>query len=241
MARLLTIREICERALRKIGSFSMADTGADPAEMEETVLWLDMIVSHLASSTRAWWLVPATASITLTAGETSLNLAQAVGTSQAPYGVQFPISATILRSTSVYEEPIKIFKRFEWDAIEDKTETGAPEAIFIDRLRDPTLFWNPLVAADDTTTYTLKLTFQSFTQDLTAANLESKATQLHNAWNLYLVAALAAEVGDGPVRKLPQGEVDRMRVQVRKLEDELLSFEALQHADEPRQVAYNDF
>ena len=40
MSKLWKASGICERALRKIGAFSVNDTAADPEELAEALYWL---------------------------------------------------------------------------------------------------------------------------------------------------------------------------------------------------------
>lgn len=86
--RVLTVNEICERALRKIGATAIRSAGSRDAEVTETKYWLDMVVGRIAARQRSWWLVPQTAMVTLTPGVWSYDLNQLLGPQQAKDGIQ---------------------------------------------------------------------------------------------------------------------------------------------------------
>jgi hypothetical protein len=236
MARLLEIREICEQALGKIGAFATRSSGARPEEMERARYWLDMVVGHVAARQRAWWLVPRTGVITLAPGQSTYNLQTALG-AQAPDGVQFVIKLLLDEAGSgrnVHE--VSILRREEWEAIENPLRAGAPEVAYVDRNRVPTLMLSPV--PDSNRPYRLRVVFQQFGSDMTKNKGVDKTYAIRESWNLYLVTALAAQIGNGPVRKLPADEVKDMKDEARQLLFDLEAYDGQEQASEPRQVSY---
>jgi hypothetical protein len=65
--------------------------------------------------------------------------------------------------------------------------------------------------------------------------------EVRENWHLFLVTALAAEIGNGPVRKLPADEVREMQVTAKALLYDLMDYDSHEQADEPRLVAVNPF
>lgn len=232
-----TVGKICEMALQKIGAFSINDTAARGRDQAVAIDWLDAVVRHVAGTRRAFWLVPATIPITLTAGSQSYALLDAMGANAPAEGVQFPIEATVTDSTGT-EWPVDILDRTEYDAVAKKSDTASkPDVIFIDRLDPPTLYVHPVLATGGSAT--LNLIVQRFNRQITDA---SQAHELRAAWDLFLIHKLASEIGAGPVRRLPDGEVEKMRDSADELLVELEAFENRQHADFPRRtVAFYDF
>lgn len=236
MARILSTREICERALRKIGAFSINDTAARAEELEEARLWLDMMLGHRAATKRAWWLVPETQAVTLTAAISSYGLKDALAGDPDILAV---VGAwAVSTDGSLTRTPLAIARRPEWEN-RSVTTGGPPALVYIDRTDSPVLQVNPIPAAP--IAHTIEVVWQRQPSDLVAANWTTPNRDFREAWNMWVVSALAAELADGPVRKAPGDEVRAMRADARRLLDELEAWDAQEHADEPRRTAYNDF
>jgi hypothetical protein len=241
--RTLTIREICERALRKIGAFAIRDTGADSDELEEARFWLDMLVGHVSARRRYWWLAETAAVLALTPGVRTYTLDGSTLGQDAP-AVAFPISAFAIDPLSGRDGEIDIYRRRDYDALTDKDlRTGPPEGIYIDRLAAPTLTVYPLppAATEGGPPWRIRLVYQQFTDDVTVGEAERRIRDVRSTWNLFLVTALAAQIGDGPIRKLPQDEVRGMRNDANQLLSDLDAFDAHEQANEPRRTSFNDF
>lgn len=234
MPRLLEIREVCERALRKIGSYSINDDGARAEEMEEAQKWLDLIVGHLTGRRRTWWLVPGNATIPLVAGQSSYTLDQ---TLLPDAGMQFAISAYARTLADGRREEVTIARRQEWEGL-PLLNPGPPVAVYISRDRIPTLRVYPV--QPNPVTHALDLTYQRFSADITARSVNSPMPDVRETWNRYLITALAYELGNGPVRKLPQDEVREMDAKAAELLADLEAYDAHEQANEPRRTAYND-
>lgn len=238
MARLLEIREICERALRRIGAYAIRSSGARPEEIEETRFWLDMVVGHVAARRRAWWLVPVTGTFPLLPGQAHYNLTDKLG-AQAPDGVQFAISAYLHDVATGRElHEVSLVRRQDYEAIEDKARQGEPEVAYIDRNNRPSLTIHPV--PDAHRQYSLRLVFQSFGSDMTRTASIDKSYAIRRSWNLYLVTATAAQIANGPVRKLPADEVKDMKEEAEKLLFDLETYDGDEQANEPQRTDYND-
>lgn len=235
MPRLMTVTEICERALRKIGAYSIADTGADGVEMEEARWWLDMLVGHVASRKRTWWLVPSTAPLTLVANTASYNLK--TGLSGAPK-VQHIVGVWAVNLDSGDREELSLMRRQEFEAL-NQADTGPPAAVWVDKSGDPTLHVYPKPVAP--IAHRLDIVFQKFADDNKALVSTSAVPDARTPWNLFLVTALAAELGAGPVRRLPADEVRDMQQQAERLRLDLEAFDEAESPGEFRRTEYNDF
>lgn len=235
MAGALTIGQICERALRRIGSYAINDDGARQVEIEEARYWLDLIVGHVAARRRTWWLVPQTAALTLLAGQSSYPLAASLGTLA---GVQHVVDVWAIDTQSGQKRAVTIARRDEWDA-RQPSESDLPAMVYVDRTDDPTLHVWP--TPPDNPRFTLAVTFQRFSTDMRQGQLSTGMPDLRQTWNLYLITALAYEIGNGPVRKLPADEVDEHKRRAAELLRDLEDYDGQEQAGQPRQIAYNDF
>lgn len=239
MGTVLTIRAVCERSLRKIGAYSINDSAAEGAHLEEAASWLDMLIGHLSGTQRALWFIPKTARLPLIANQQEYDL----NSSLIPVptrGVQFPIRARLYSTASATEiGDLALLRRVEYDEIANKLATGAPASVYIDRLSINNKLYPWPVPTDGT--YEIRLTFETFSDKLNNEPLENTKLALPEAWNLWAVIALAAQIGNGPVRKLPEDEVDDMQDEAAKLLMDLEPYSNQEHADEPRLVNYVDF
>lgn len=235
MARLYSINEICERALRKIGAYSINDSGADAAYMEEARHWLDMIVAHLSARKRRWWLVPATYSFDLTAGQAAYNLR----TSLSGAKLEFIVQVNAVEVTGGTAQEVPIMRRQEWERDRLRKDGGPPWSCWIDRTDDPTLTLAPTPVAP--IAHRIEVVAQAFPTDLRTLQGVAKLPEVPQVWNLAMVHRLAAELGNGPVRKQPQDEVRDMQETAAELIAQLDAYADHEQADEPRRVAYHDF
>jgi hypothetical protein len=268
---IFSIAEVCERALRKIGAFAIRSSGARQEEMDEARYWLDMIVTHQTSRMRTWWMVPASATFNLTPGVSTYDLNAALGTAQVPNGIQFVIDCILFNSSTGLDiHHISSLRRQEWEmrsltpialpdgdysAVDQWTEDdaywggsnsavspiqpGPPAICYIDRAQRPTMYLSP--TPDTLTPYGVRVLFQSYADDFVNAKPESRQYRFRASWNLWMVTALAAQLADGPVRKLPADEVGSMKKDAEKYRNELEAYEADEHANDPQRVAYSDF
>ena len=228
MSSLLSASEVCETALEKIGSYSINDTAADGEEMKRAAKWLDLVVGEMTETERCTWLIEDTITVPLVGGQATYNLANALGASYPPDGVMFITSVWVTDGTS--DQPTEMKRRASYEELTVKSSTGKPKLIYIDRLsdKDRQSFTVYPVPVDDA--HSLKMVLQKHAPDL-RNDVGKKAHGFHNGWQKWLVLATAAEIGDGPVRRLPSTEVDRIR------RDAQMSFDKLQASANRENVA----
>lgn len=213
MPRLFSARELAESALRKIGAFSINDTAADAAEMSEALKWLDLSVGELTSTFECWWLIEQTITFDLAADTASYVLSSVAGASYPANGIQFVKSAW-LRDASGTDSELRMISREEYEAIEDKDASGEPTAIYIDRLRDHAdrnIFVHPVPTTAD---FEVRIVAQNYAEDQIGQGSTGSGRRDHGwptEWQRFLIYMTAAEIGDGPVRRLPMNEVASFR------------------------------
>lgn len=236
MSKLWKASGIAERALRKIGAMSINDTAADHEELSEALYWMDLAVAEFAGSERCQWLIPATLSKALSADTASYDLSDFLGTSNPTDGVLFPVSAWI-RNSSGEDAEIQILRRTEYEAITDKDQSGEPCSIYIDRLNaDQNLYVWP-VPSD--ATYTLRLVCQTYAPNLLSGTPNEGGNVAHGfsaEWQRWLVLQTAADIGSGPVRRLPSQEVSDMRQQAEISRSRLLTYSNTEKPSQPRRT-----
>jgi len=238
MSFRFTAKQIAEEALKKIGAFSLHDSGADPVELDRALTWLDLIVAEQAGKRTCHWLIPDTVSLSLTGGTADYDMNAVLGVGLPDNGIQFPVSATISDDNG-NETPLTLVHRDQYEEIPDKTSTGTPEWIYIDRLYEPTLKTYPVLGSG-VTGYTINLVVQRFSE--TFHNTKgNQATELRPAWQLWAIYKLAATIGDGTVRRVPDREIKMFHDVAKTSEVDLLAFEETEHASGPSRTAFRDF
>lgn len=236
MSKLWKASGVCERALRKIGAFSINDTAADPEELAEALYWLDLAVAELAGTERCHWLIPTTLSIALSADTASYDLSTALGTADPTDGVLFPIEAW-LRDSNGEDTPLDIIRRRDYEDIIDKDESGEPDIVYIDRLNDDqNIFVHPV---PDATGYTVRLLCQTYAPNMLSGTPEGGGNIAHGfsaEWQRWLILQNAADIGSGPVRRIPPGEINDIRQQAAISRAALMAYSNREKVSQPRRT-----
>lgn len=246
MPAQLTVREICERALRKIGAFPMSEDSADPELMFEAGYWLDMLVGHVSGQRRRTYFFTQPIEISLSADTRSYDIANSATDGTYPNaGLLYPVAAWVTNDSGDKYD-VEIISKREFDEFGDPDQSGRPTHCYIDRVIDKTVYIWPVPATDD---FTLNITAQRFSNDLTLKKRRDQAMMqpersmdLTPTWNLWATTALAATLGAGPIRRLPDGEVRSMQQAAQELLNDLDGFEDQEHGDTAlQQTVYKDF
>lgn len=243
MSRIFTVREIVDRALRKIGAYSIRDQGADGEEVTESLMWLDMIVADRFSQQRTHMVVPSTITMALTTGVDTYVLDQVLGTA-AGGGVEYVANIALVLNNGGSGEPcrqeIKMVSRDIWEARPTPGQTGQPCMALVDRNVPVTLKIGPKPQFTSPATWSLEIVIQQIPMDFTLAD-EERAMRMRSCFNLWAVKALAAEIGDGPVRRLPQEETRLWKAEADAHWADLLAMDMQENTSAPPCTVYNDF
>ena len=236
-----SVNFVLQRALRKIGAFPISSSGARPAEMEEARYWFDMMVGHLASRERTWWLVPETATFPLTAGEKEYSLADVIVSDDIQDGLQAIVAVWVDDATTgATLGQVSILRREEYEAEVGYSvnASGPPASCYIDRAQRPTLRF--VQAPDAAVSYRARVVYQTYAPDLRTGRDIKKLERFRTTWDLYLTLGLSALIADGPVRKLPRDEVMDMKSDAAKYLHDLESYDAHEQHDDPVVVQFHN-
>lgn len=222
----LSNKQVVESALRKIGEYSFNDPSANDSAIEVGLFWLDLVVGHYTSVNDAYWLISNTFAITLIADQISYNLENALGTDAKEEGVFF-VEAAYVNDGNNREVQIDILRRDQYESIENKTASGTPNSIYVDRQTPTeTLYTYPVMGSGGS--YTIKLVLRQYSEDITKKRIAA-THGLPPEWQLWMIKALAAEIGDGPVRKLPVNEIKALKSDADILYKQLLAYSNREH------------
>ncbi len=209
MSRIFTVREIVDRALRKIGAYSIRDQGADGEEVTESLMWLDMIVADRFSQQRTHMVVPSTITMALTTGVDTYVLDQVLGTA-AGGGVEYVANIALVMNNGGSGEPLPAGDQDGLPRCSGGAADAGPDRAALHGAGRPQRAGDPEDRAeaavhDAGDVVARVLVIQQIPMDFTLAD-EERAMRMRSCFNLWAVKALAAEIGDGPVRRLPQEE-----------------------------------
>lgn len=255
----IPVRHVIEQALRRTGNFSTADEGADPAQMAVAQLFLADTLDHMAATGRRLWLVPDEITVPLIANRTTYSLTstnlssetnEAVVTEQGQpvrvdevpdNGIMFIQSVRVREVASgVDRSDVDLIDRYAYDMISDKSSTGVPSKAYVNQIDDQTIkVWR---APAESGLYELKITFQRFADNIMTAGVKGRAeirADIRRGMQRWLSMALAYEIGGGPVTRLPEADMVRLRADMKEAWADLDSYSNREENRFSRTV-YND-
>lgn len=239
MSQVFTAKQICERALRAIGSFPVTESAPDGEAMREAMTWLDLLMAEIAGTGTLFFLHTATLSVAITNGTSSYNLNNALGTDLPVDSVQFPLRAW-LEDAAGNRSPVEIDTRDKFEDVTRRDTGGTPCRIYIDRLASPTptLEIYPTPASTDPSVWTIKIEVQTYAPNVAPQGVTGvlQGTVLHKfrqAWQRYLILRLSIDTGSGPVLKCSEERLRNWRLEAVNAKTALEAFENRPHDTEP--------
>ncbi|MGE0723269.1 MAG: hypothetical protein AB7O45_02780 [Alphaproteobacteria bacterium] len=230
MSLVLTPASLAEDALRQIGATYWQEAGAEATKLRIALRRLDLVMAELAGTEHLFHLVPIEQRYQLIA-------------EQAEYDIRSTTNPDIwvVRGASIIEgdeeRPLDLYRRVEWDAIEDRlTRTGRPEGLYIEQSAASLMRPYPIPDED----YAIVLTGQVTPADVTAGD-GNTPHGWPQAWQRFLILATAYDCGAGPVAQLPESELRRIREDRDDARFRLLARNRRENIRRPQFVAYRDF
>jgi hypothetical protein len=173
-----TVPQLVAKVLRKLGAVGIDEppSSEDSAVVREA---MDMRLKELHALGTLWFNVAsATTDLTLTAGVASKSLA-------AIADLMYPISVKLRIGTE--DRDVEIITHAEYRAILDKSETGEPEKAYFG-VDGAAYFW-----PTPTSSYVVKLTYQSMAEDTGAASPPDLPVAMMNAFTDMIAGDLVEE------------------------------------------------
>ena len=225
--RLFSARDIAELALQRIGAYSPMDSAADDTEMRRALEWMELGISDLAGRKRCQWLIPATITFALEADTPSYVLADVMGSAVPSLGVAYAISAKTIDANSA-ERNVDVIRRDDFEAFTDKTTSGDPDFVYLDRLvNDGMIYTYPVKTGS--TALSLRLVVMTYPRSVLGPIGEAEPAGdvehgFDRTWQLWLVHSTAALIGAGPVRRLRKQDLDEIKEARDRSEAALMTF-----------------
>ena len=235
MSRVLTAKDVCERALRMIGSFPITESAPDGEHLREAMSMLDLLLGETVGTERMFSRIDDTLSMTITNGTQTYDLFTVLGSELPTDRIQF-ITQAYLEDEDGNRTPVEIVNRQVFEDVPDLAEVGPTTRIYFDRLNtSPTLSIFPTPDADDETEYTLKLVCQRYAPNVAPGGVSGttvSASVLHDmgqAWQRWMVFQLSHDLGCGAIVKLPESSLGRFKLTADEAKAKLDAFENRQH------------
>lgn len=221
---------IAADALRQIGAFPPTQSSANPHELRVAVSALSDLVAHLYGTEEVPWLREYVA-VELVADTATYDLAAVTSDASGcdPSIIEHWDRAWLIEETSGVTTQRRthfpLLYEPEWQARCSQGQTGRPEIGWISRRLTPILHVYPVPTDSDV--FTVEIDAQREPRRLSAKNGEVRVP-LPISWRKYLVTALAADIGDGAVRKLEEGRLGRLQRDAAQAESKLLGYSRLE-------------
>lgn len=209
MGKLLNAPEICTRALRLIGAFPVSESAPEGEHLQESLLWLDLILEEVNGTSIVASFMPQTVRMNLLPGVQEYVL------SFSDMTMQFPEQA-FLEDEAGNRTDLTIVDRSSFESVSRLDRAGPPRWIHIDRTTQPRLLTFPTIPATDLRPFRIALVVQAAPPDVTPkgvanATPTNAAHGFRAAWQRFLIYRLAADIGSGPVATLPGGRITAFR------------------------------
>lgn len=238
MSRVLTAKEICERALRVINEFPVSESAAEGEPLREAMYWLDLLLAETVGTEFVFSRQTETLTMDITNGTQSYDFFTTLGDELPEDRIQY-ITDAYVEDEDGNRTPVEIVNQKKFEDVSRTDETGRPCWLFIDQVAAPTLRIFPTPHEDDETEYSLKLICQQYAPNVSPAGVtgtQPSGSVLHDmgqAWQRWLVWQLSHDLGCGPIVKLPDASLQRLERNAAMSKQRLLAYENRTHETTP--------
>ena len=204
-----TVQQLVEIVLRKLGALGVGET-ASPEDVAVVREAIDLRLKELHALGALWFQVTGAATdLALTANVAAKSLA-------AVTDFLYPISCSIRIGTDDY--PLDIISHREYQAIQNKSESGDPEKVFF--APSGTAYFWPV----QTSALTAKLTYQAIAADTEAASPPDVPVSMMRALAVIVASDLTGDfdIAESKAAKLERQAVEAMKT-IRMLNTERVS------------------
>jgi len=203
MAKLFSAREICTLAMRLAGVVAPQDTAAAESNTLVALSYLDLILGEKSGTTRLWFLVPVDLTFTYTADADSVDISALLGSNNRIDMLRAAYNADT-------DDEIALLRREDFDKIRNGgTFPFAPgRKLYVASDGDDT--YTAYMRPVPTEALSVRVTGNKLSTTVTAATGSSSnlAHGFETAWQRWMIYALAADIGNGPLARLPTDRVE---------------------------------
>lgn len=228
MPTFQSAKTIGENALKTIGAFPSSMQAADPGELITAMVWLEMLLNNQTGIRAMLGAYQRIVDIPIEGNIGDYNLADYADCSEA----QHVFSASIV-SAQGNVNPLEML--YEGDGVkENLTDRGAPSRVVITRDPIPVLklFPAPTQSNEDSGDV-IRIRIQTYHPAINKDGTGSNDVLLRPTWYLWCTKRLSYELASGPVRRLPEGELNRIQADYERLESLLVARDGQYNSGKP--------
>jgi len=227
MPSMQTAKQVGENALRNIGAFPASQSQADEGELRTSLKWLEMMLNSEAGISTITSFIRVV-DIPVEAGVGDYNLTDYADTAEA----QNVFSVSLVDNYGNVD-PLTIMYESQ-GAEENLKDTGAPKRAVITRAVEPVLKVYPMpVQSNVDAGQVLRVRFQTYHDPIDSSGAADSDLRLRPSWYLWCTKALAYELGCGPVRRLTEAELNRLRDDAMVLKNRLMGRDGQYNSSQP--------
>lgn len=226
---VLNAAGIAEGALETLGTFSVYDVSADPAEFDTALRRLQKVTAYIVATEKPWWFVPTRQTIPLEADKSDYIMQGLLSVD-----LQYVRDAWLINGSNRIE--IDLLTKNEYLKRVNNPSTGTPNGVYVPRNDNPTLVVVPTPTIDG---YSLELNGFGYSNDLT----QDGGAVTHGfpeAWELCLMYQTAYDLGLGPITRLPKSDRDDIKKEGDKMMRALRAYNDDSNTNKPAKTAYRD-
>lgn len=231
MSTLFSAREVCDLALRKIGYLSANDVSASEQVTLTALKFLDVLLGNASGTTRLWFFIPADVFVTWPAGQTSINLTAALN------GAAFDFVKSAWNDDTTEEYPLVRRDFYEAYRTNNDYPVASSRFIYIEESDDGQRLLTAYMACPPSQDLHLRLVGQRLAPSVATATKDKTGFDhgFEAPWQLWMIVALAAIIGDGPIAKLPEGRIQTFNKNAHALWAKL---ESMRSAEQIKRVRF---
>lgn len=203
MATLFSAREIATLALRKAGIVSPQDTAASEDKLLIALKFLDTILSEKSGSGRLWFLVPQSLTFSYTADAASVDITSLLGSTR--------IDMFRAAYNDDTDDEITLLREADFQTIKNGGALPFTSGRNLYIASDGDGTYTAYMLPAPTAALTVRITGQTLTPAVAGATQSSSelAHGFEMSWQRWMIHALAHDVGDGPLARLPEERLNR--------------------------------
>lgn len=228
MPTFQSAKTTAENALRTIGAFPPSMSAADPGELETALVWLEMVLNNQTGIRAMLGAFQRIVDIPIEARIGDYNLADYADCSEA----QHVFSVSIVRAQGNVK-PLEMM--YESDGVTENLQNeGDPSRVVVTRDPIPVLKLYPAPSqTNEDTGDVIRVRIQTYHPAINKDGTGSNDVLLRPTWYLWCTKRLSYELASGPVRRLPEGELNRIQADYERLESLLVARDGQYNSGKP--------
>lgn len=234
---MFSVADVVTQSLRYVSVVSPYDIDAPAAEFDIALQNMNMILAEQGAANTKWYNVPTDQEVLLKPAQALYDLEFELSTKTK---LMMVIDAHLKDNTTKALSPLKLLRRSEFSNSYEEGKTGHPDAIYIDKLTEKTMWVMPMLPTGSTQSLSVVLTGIGYPVDV--AEADGKADLGYpDAYARYFALLNAVDIGQGPVVTLSPSRIDRLAAMADRAKISLEAFTNRENVKRPRYTKPRSF